>query len=66
MLVWEDETARDLMRCHPPEGWGSVAAAATAAVAAEYEDSEDDEPYPVVVKQLAEAVRVVIHNVPPD
>lgn len=34
-----------------------------AAAAGEQNDGKDDEPYPVVVKQLAEAV--VIHGVPP-
>lgn len=43
----------------------TAAAAASATVAAEHDQSEDDEPYPVVVKKLAKAVRVVIHNVPP-
>lgn len=62
---------------HPPD-WllaAAVPAAASAAVGvaatiaaatAEYDESEDDEPYPVVIEQLAEAVRIVVHNVPPD
>jgi hypothetical protein len=38
---------------------GSVAAAA-----GEQNDGKDDEPYPVVIEQLAEAV--VIHDIPPS
>jgi hypothetical protein len=35
-----------------------------AAAAGKKNDGEDDEPYPVVVKQLAEAV--VVHSSPPS
>lgn len=52
--------------------WGvfTLVASATAAVgvataaAGEEDDSKDDQPYPVIIKELAQAV--VVHGVPPN
>ena len=50
-----------------PRGFGLVASAATvaysvAAAAGEENDGKNDQPYPVVIEQIAEAV---IHSVSP-
>jgi hypothetical protein len=52
----------------PRVDFGSVASAAAVsyavvAAAGEENDGENDQPYPVVVKQLAQAV--VVHGIPP-
>ena len=48
----------------PDWGGGRMLLGSVTAAAGEQNDGKDDEPYPVVVKQLAEAV--VIHGVPPN
>jgi len=42
----------------------AVGASASAAAAGEENDGKDNQPYPVIVKQLAQAV--VVHGVPPN
>ena len=57
-------------RIRAPRGVITLVASATAAVgvaasaAGEENDGENDQPYPVVVKQLAQAV--VVHGIPPN
>ena len=42
----------------------TAAVGVAAAAAGEEDDSKDDQPYPVIIKELAQAV--VVHGVPPN
>ena len=43
-----------------PDQWLSSAAAATAVVTVDQDDSRDEYPYPVIIDKIANAV--VVHN----